>query len=106
MRIVLESSGGIGNIRIKGELEIDSLAPELRGKLESLLDRLGAEHLGAEENPHMTDATSYELTVLPDNDLEAVRRILLDEARHDHEALSVCRELLNEIVKRKRRRSH
>ncbi|MDH3694471.1 MAG: hypothetical protein OER96_07885 [Gammaproteobacteria bacterium] len=105
MKIVLESSGGIGNIRIKGELEIDSLAPELREKLNSLLDRLGTEQLTEQENSRMADATGYELTVIPEDDVEGVRRVLLDEARHDREALSVGKELLREIVKRKRNQS-
>ncbi len=106
MKIVLQSSGGIGNIRIKGELEVDSLAPELRDKLQGLLDRLGSEQLAEQENSRMTDATGYELTVIPEGDVEGVRHIVLDEARHDREALSVGKELLREIVKRKRSRSN
>ena len=105
MRIALESSGGIGNIRIRGELEADSLAPELRAKLDRLLHRLGTEQLAEAENPHMTDAMSYELTIFSDDDAKGARRFLLDETKHDREALRVCKELLREIVKRKRARS-
>ena len=104
MRIALQSAGGIGNLRIGGELEVDSLAPELRAKLEQLLHRLGTEQLTEADNPHMTDAMSYELTVFSDDDASGARRFVLDETKHDREALGVCKELLREVVNRKRGR--
>ena len=102
MRIRLESSGGIGNIRIKGEVEVESLAPELRGKVERLLERVGTEQLVEQDNPNRTDAIGYELIVFPEHDGSGVRRVLLDEATHDRETSKVCKELLREIVQRHR----
>lgn len=102
MKIRIESSGGIGNIRIKGELEFDTLHPELQQKILSLLDLWDREKQVKESNSNFTDGIAYELTVIPDSNAENVRQIRLDESTHDRDLVKIGKDVLREIIKQKK----
>ena len=101
MKIQIESSGGIGNIRIKGELKFESLNPELQQKIISLLDHWDADKPEKNINPNFSDGIAYKLSVIPDNDVANVRQIQLDEAIHDREIMRIGKDILREVIKQK-----
>lgn len=102
MKIRIESSGGIGNIRIKGELEFESLAPELQQQIMRLLERWKGDEPVKSIDHNFADGIAYELTVIPDGNTANMRRIQLDEATHSREIMRIGKDVLREVIKQKK----
>ncbi|MCP4660102.1 MAG: hypothetical protein GY856_32270 [bacterium] len=101
MRIVLEGSGGLAHLRIRGELNTGELAADLTRKVEQIFHPEKLEAAGAVANPQMTDAQQYQLTVMPQSGEGDVRHYQLDDSCLSPELLDVLDELMHEIIRRK-----
>jgi len=100
MKIILEGSGGLANLRIRGELTTGELAADLARKVEQCLHPDKLEAAGA-ANAQTADAQQYQLTVMPEGEEGEVRHYRLDDSCLAPELLDVLDELMHEIIRRK-----
>lgn len=97
MKVHLRSAGGIGGIRMEGEVDTADLPPDLARRAESVLrrDRLA----GAERSGRPTpDAVSYDVRLTDDRGSAA---FTVEEPCTDPEVVEVLNDMLTEVVRRK-----
>lgn len=100
MKIYLETSGGIANLRLRGELDGSRLPPELRRRVDQLLQSAKSESAARPGNPFLADGMSYRLVITPEGG--EPREIELREGASHEEALATARELQRELVRMKK----
>lgn len=101
MKIRLESSGGIGNIRIAGEFDAGELPTAVSRRVTDLMHRLEGASAPADD-PNLADAMQYQLTIIPDSGHP--QRHVLSDGISNPEDLAIVRSLFKLLVDRKRKR--
>lgn len=102
MRIHLACSGGIGNLRIEGQVDTSELPEEQSRKIEEILERESlAAHDGVKGGPFMMDSQQYELTVMPEDAEGEPRRYHLDDSALPDDLIDALDTLRSEIVRSK-----
>ena len=100
MKLFVASSGGIGGLRLSGEVDTRELPPELAERAERLL-RPDALESSAAPNPGAADVTVYDVEV-PEG--RGTRRFRIDGSSADPEVVATLNDVMHELVRRRRRR--
>jgi hypothetical protein len=101
VKLVIATSGGIGNIRIHGEVDTDRLDSDLAGRVEAELKPERLETLPAVPAGQTVDATQFEVAIYCEGE---IRRYTLDEASAPPEVVEVLQALVRRIIQDRRRR--
>lgn len=103
MKLRLKSSGGLGNIRIEGQLDTAELPPDVARTVEAGLsvERLEAATQRAASAGPTADAQQYELVVLPDEPTGPERTFHVDDMCDATDVLDAIDALMHEIIRRK-----
>lgn len=100
MRVIVRRSGGVGGIRVGGEVDTAALEPELAERAERVLTApMGPE---AHPAPGSADRQRYDV-VLPDAPTGSTG-FAVDETSAPPEVVQVLDDLIREIVARRGRR--
>ncbi|MEM7584416.1 MAG: protealysin inhibitor emfourin [Acidobacteriota bacterium] len=104
MKIVLKSSGGIGGLRLEGEVDTSDLPSELAQRTKQHLSSksLQAATSSRRQLMPMPDARQYEIHLLPEQESGSVERHVVDDLCPVGEVLDVIDDLLAEVVARRR----
>ena len=100
MKLTIATSGGIGNIRIHGEIDTEELDDTLAEQVKSVLKPGRLASLRRDAAGSIVDVTQYEVGILQE---DGVRSYTVDEANAPQEVIEVLQALVHEIVIRKRR---
>jgi hypothetical protein len=99
MKVTIRTSGGIGNIRIHGEIDTEELDHKLAERTKSVLT---PEHLTTVSRDFpgaVVDVTQYEVGIFQEN---RVQSYTVDEASAPPEIVEVLQALVHEIIVKKR----
>jgi hypothetical protein len=99
MKFTVRTSGGIGNIRIQGEIDTEELDPTLAEQVKSVLT---PEHLitvPRDTAGSTVDVTQYEVGIFQE---DGVHSYTVDEAIAPQEIVEVLQALVHEIILKKR----
>lgn len=102
MKVHLACSGGIGNLRIEGQIDTSQLAEEVSRQVEEALDPASLAALdGARGGPFMMDSQQYELTVMAEGADGETRSYSLDDSALPDDLIDALDVLRVEIVRGK-----
>jgi hypothetical protein len=99
MKVLLSQSGGLGNIRIQGELETADLPRELAQKTERVLRPETLQRASSTDSSTSPDAQEFELNVWFNK--EGFQHYRIDDSSAPPEVLEVLDSLIHEIIRRR-----
>ena len=111
MKVFLRCAGGIGNVRMEGQVETSDLAEDLAKKVEKVLAPEGLESLASTASsagssmgsmgsgPFMADVQEVEISV--QTQATEAQSVRLNEAELSDEVIEVIDELRYEITRKK-----
>lgn len=103
MKIVLKGSGGLGGLRLEGEIDTADLPPELARRVERYLSSENLRSVApAAPSMAMPDVQRYEVRLLPDRDDGAIEDHVVDDLCPQGEILDVIDDLMTEVRRRSR----
>jgi hypothetical protein len=100
MKLTIATSGGIGNIRIRGEIDTAQLDDVLAERAQSILVPGRLASLRRDGVGRVADGTQYELGVFRE---DGIHTYTVDEAAAPREIVEVLQALVREIILRKHR---
>lgn len=98
MKLYLRSAGGVGGMRIEGELDTAELPPGLARRAETVLCRERLAGAGRATGEPVPDAASYDVRL---TDEQGSAAFTVEEPSTDPEVLDVIGDVLHEVVRRK-----
>jgi len=99
MKLYIKTSGGIGNIRIQGEIDTDDLPHRLAAHVRSMFDPAKLALLPHPEDTGTTaDGMQYEVHLMSGDD---ARRLAIAESNAPEDLIDVLQELIQELIRRK-----
>lgn len=101
MKLYIRRSGGIANISLEGEVDTNSLPPELRTKVEALLRVEKLRAISASKSRKMPDTYQYEIRLAKEDTFEA---FTLDEGALETELQEILGSMVREIRRRQKSR--
>ena len=99
MKLTIATSGGIGNIRLQGQLDTDELDSKLAEKAKSALKPERLASLPLDTAGSMVDATQFEVGIYLE---DGVYQYTVDEANAPPDVVEVLQALVHEIILKKR----
>jgi hypothetical protein len=99
MILTISTSGGIGNLRIQGELDTDELDRTLADQVKSVLRPERLKSITFEPGTAMVDSSKFEVGFLLE---KGVQQYTIDEANAPAEVVEVLQALVHEIILKKR----
>ena len=103
MKLTIATSGGIGNIRLQGELDTDKLDSTLAKKAKSVLKPERLDALPLDTAGSIVDVTQFEVGIFLE---DGVHQYTVDEANAPPDVIEVLQALVHEIIIRKLRTQH